>query len=343
MNSTQEIKGIKPIKAMSQRNMSTQQNNNLKEVTKFFGSQGITIAFVLMLAVFGNLSNTFLTRQNIITVLLQVAVTGVIACGVTLVVIGGNFDLSVGSMLSLTTILAIDMHNKLGPVKAIIVVLIMGMAIGAINGLLIGYVRLNSLIVTLAMQYILSAYTLIYTKGTYYSIEDSTTFFAQIAKKQVLGVPIMILLLLGVAVITGIVLTKTLYGRYIFSVGDNAKASQYAGINHRFISFSTFVLTGFLVGLAGIMLASRLMSTQSASGSGIEVDVLAAIVLGGTSLLGGKGSIYKTIIGILILGFLKSGLIMLGSPYYIQWIASGIIIVCAILLDNFTARGGTRR
>ena len=261
---------------------------------------------------------------------------------VTLVVIGGNFDLSVGSMLSLTTILAMDIHNKLGPTQAIISVLIIGAVIGAVNGILIGYVNLNSLIVTLAMQYLLSAFTLIYTGGTYFKINDQTTYFAQIAKKQVLGIPIMVIILLIISVITVIILSKTIYGRYVFSVGGSKKASEFSGINDKFICFSTFTLTGFLTGLAGVMLASRLMSTQSASGKGMAVDVLAAIVLGGTSLKGGKGSIYKTIIGILILGYLKSGLVMLGSPYYIQWIVSGIIIIAAICLDNFTTKGGAR-
>jgi ribose transport system permease protein len=301
--------------------------------------QGILISFILLLLLISFFSDRFLTSRNVILVLTQVSIMGVMACGLTYLLIGRNFDLSIGSQLSLTTVLVVDLHDKIGPVGAICIALLAGIIIGSINGYLIGFQKLNSLIVTLGMLPVVQALTLIYSKGMYSTIaKPEETAFAFIGRGSLLGIPVPIIIFAVVALVLGIVLAKTTYGRRLYAVGGNPTASWFAGIREHWIVFSTFVLTGLTAAIAGVMMGSRVMAAQNYLGLNYELDVLTAVILGGTSLYGGTGSITKTVIGVLILGFLKNGFILMGLPYYTQMIAQWVIIVGAVWLDVITKK-----
>lgn len=304
------------------------------EIPRMMKKQGILLSFIVLLLGISLFSDRFLSLRNITLVLTQVSILGVMACGLTYVLIGRNFDLSIGSTLSLTTVLVVDLHDKIGPVGAICVALLGGLIIGSINGYLVGFQKLNSLIVTLGMLPVVQALTLIYTKGMYGTISNPEEIaFAFIGRGRLFGIPFPIIIFAITAIIFGFVLSKTSYGRRLFAVGGNPTASWFAGIRENWIVFSTFALAGLTAGVGGVMMGSRVMAAQNYLGKGYELDVLTAVILGGTSLYGGMGSIPKTVIGVLMLGFLKNGFILIGLPYYTQMVAQWVIIIGAVWLD----------
>ncbi len=301
-------------------------------------NNAILLTFVLLIVALAISSPEFLSSRNIQMILQQVAVIGIVASAVSFVMIGGNFDLSVGSTVSLTTVLAVGLHDQLGPTLTIIITLAIGLLIGSFNGLLIGMAQLNSLIITLGMMSVLSGFAMIYAGGTFLTINQES-WFEQLASSQVFGIQLPVIFFFAIAFLLAVVLKRTVYGRYIYAVGGNSIASEFSGIRQRYIVFSTFVLSGFFAAIAGVIMASRLMSAQSNTGQGLEMDVLTAIVLGGASLVGGKGNVGKTVIGVLILGCLKNGLILLGFPHYYQWVIIAVVIIFAVWMDSALNRG----
>ena len=309
-------------------------------VKQILAKQGILIAFVLAMLLFGFFSDRFLSFDNIMAVLRQIGIVGVMAIGVTIVVIGGNLDLSVGSMLSLATVLVVDLHDKLGPSSAILIMFCAVLVAGAINGILVGYLRLNSLIVTLGMLSALQGVTLIYSGGKNVDIVNQTdTWFAIFGRGDILGIPTPIVMFTGIAVLAHILLTYMPFGRWVYATGGNPKAAVYSGIRRARVVFLTYVISGFTVGCAALILGSRVMGSQNNVGQGYELLVLSAVILGGTSLLGGSGTILKTVIGVLILGFIQNGLLLLGFPYYAQWLVTWVVIILAVWLDIASTRG----
>lgn len=302
--------------------------------------QGILIAFVLFIVGFGLVSDRFLSGENVMTVLRQASIIGVMALGVTVVVIGGNLDLSVGSLLSLATVLVVDLHDKIGPGPAILAMFAAVLAVGAVTGALVGFLRLNSLIVTLGMLSAIQGLTLIYTGGQNVDIADQdSTWFAFFGRGYVAGIATPIVIFLGLAVLYEVVMRRTAYGRRIFAVGGNPVAATYSGIRRARLVFSTYLVSAFSVGCAALIMGSRVMGSQNNVGQGYELVVLSAVILGGTSLLGGSGSVLKTVVGVLILGFIQNGLLLLGYPYYAQWLVTWVVIVLAVWLDVAARRG----
>lgn len=295
--------------------------------------QGLLIVFIILLFIMSFFAPRFLTFRNIMLVLTQVSIMGVMACGVTFMLIGGNFDLSIGSQLSFTAVLVVNLHDKIGPIPAILVALAAGIAIGAFNGYLVGFHKLTSLIVTLGMLPAVQALTLIYSGGKYSQIQNPDAWFSVIGRGFLWGIPMPFLIFALTAIVASIVLRKTVFGRSLYAVGGNRTASWFAGIRDDWVTFFTFVITGITAAMGGILMGSRLMSAQNYLGQNYELQVLAAVVLGGTSLYGGSGSIFKTVVGVLILGFLANGFIHLGLPYYTQMIAQWIIIIGAVWMD----------
>jgi len=307
---------------------------------EFLGHQGILVAFVVFLAVFAVISDRFLTPDNLMTVIRQVSIIGAMAIGVTIVVIGGNLDLSVGSMLSFSTVLVVDLHDKIGPGGAILVMFFFTLLIGAINGTLVGYLRLNSLIVTLGMLSAIQGVTLIYTAGQNVDIvNQEDTWFAFFGRGFLFGIAVPVIIFLGLAGVFELVMRRTTYGRSIFAIGGNPRAALYSGLRRSRLVFSTYVLSAFTTGCAALILGSRVMGSQNNVGQGYELIVLSGVILGGTSLLGGSGSILKTVIGVLILGFIQNGLLLMGYPYYAQWLVTWAVIILAVWLDVATKRG----
>ena len=302
--------------------------------------QGILLAFILFMIVFTLMSDRFMTPDNLMSVFRQSAIVGVMALGVTIVVIGGNLDLSVGSMLSFATVLVVDLHDKIGPELAIPVMIFATLCLGAVNGFLIGFLRLNSLIVTLGMLSAIQGLVLIYSGGQNVDIADQQgTWFRIFGRGTVLGIATPIVMVLGLALIFHVVMSMMPFGRKVYAVGGNPTASVFSGIPRSRVVFATYLISALCVAIAAIILGSRVMGSQNNVGQGYELQVLAAVILGGTSLLGGSGSIIRTVLGVLMLAFIQNGLILMGQPYYTQWLVTWAVIIIAVWLDVSAKRG----
>lgn len=311
-----------------------------EKIVTLLARQGILIAFILFLIGFTLANERFLAPDNIMGVVRSSAILGVMALGVTFVVISGNLDLSVGSMMSFSTIVVLDLHDKIGPELAILAMFAMTMCLGAMIGFLVGYLKLNSLIVTLGMLSAIHGLTLTYSGGKNMDIVDKDgTWFSVFGQGTALGIPVPILLFGLLAAILGIALAKTPFGRKIYAVGGNGVAATFSGIHRARVVFSCYLISSFCVATAGLIQASRSLGSQNTVGQGLELEVLAAVILGGASLMGGSGTIFKTIIGVLILGFIQNGLLLAGLQFYAQYVVTWIIIILAVWLDIAAKRG----
>lgn len=309
-------------------------------IQNFFQRQGLFVAFIVVVAFFGLASDRFLSYTNIMLVLRQVSVLGTIAIGMTLVIIAGNFDLSVGSLTSLTAVVVITMHDIVGPIPAMIITIAVGLFFGFLAGFLVGRLRLNSLIITLGFLAGVQAITLIYTGGRYSQVAaPDETWFGFIGRGFVFGVPMPVIILGVLILVFSVVLNRTAFGRRILAVGGNPVASRFSGIRDANVIMATFIISGGLTAVAGIVLGSRLMAAQNYLGQGYEFEVIAGVILGGTSLQGGEGNVFKAFIGILIIGILRNGFLLLGLPYYFQWVAQWVIVLGVVWLDIASKRG----
>ena len=314
----------------------------LKSLAGILARQGILVAFIVFMVAFTLWNPRFIDPGNVFGVIRSSAILGVMALGVTFVVIGGNLDLSVGSMLSFSAIVVLDLHENpaFGPGLAIAAMFALTLCLGAINGFLIGYLRLNSLIVTLGMLSAIHGLTLTWSGGQNMDIANqNATWFGIFGRGTALGIPIPVLIFAALAAVLGIVLAKTPFGRKVYAVGGNPTAATFSGIPRARVVFLTYVISAFCVATAGLIQASRTMGAQNTVGQGLELEVLAAVILGGASLLGGSGTVFKTVIGVLILGFIQNGLLLVGLQFYVQFVVTWIIIILAVWLDISTKRG----
>ena len=313
---------------------------DLRRLTGLLARNGILVAFILFMIGFTIANPRFLEPDNVMGVIRSSAILGVMALGVTFVVISGNLDLSVGSMMSFSTIVVLDLHDQIGPTLAIPAMFAMTLCLGAFIGFLVGYLKLNSLIVTLGMLSAIHGLTLTYSGGKNMDIADKgNTWFAVFGQGDALGIPVPILLFVALAALLGIVLAKTPFGRKVYAVGGNGTAATFSGIRRARVVFTCYLMSAFCVATAGLIQASRSLGSQNTVGQGLELEVLAAIILGGASLMGGSGTIFKTVIGVLILGFIQNGLLLIGLQFYAQYVVTWVIIVLAVWLDIAAKRG----
>jgi len=311
-----------------------------QDVAKLLARQGILVAFVLFMVVFAIANQRFLAIDNISGVIRSSAILGVMALGVTFVVIGGNLDLSVGSMMSFSTIVVLDLHDKLGPTLAIPAMFGLTLLLGAFIGVLVGYLKLNSLIVTLGMLSAIHGLTLTWSGGKNMDIADKeATWFSAFGQGDIVGIPVPILIFALLAGALSLVLGRTPFGRKVYAVGGNGVAATFSGVPRARVVFFTYLISAFCVATAGLIQASRSLGSQNTVGQGMELEVLAAVILGGASLLGGSGTVFKTVIGVLILGFIQNGLLLVGLEFYAQYIVTWIIIILAVWLDIAAKRG----
>ena len=310
------------------------------QIGSLLAKQGILIAFAAFLIGFTIANPKFLTPDNLLSVIRSSAIIGVMALGVTFVVISGNLDLSVGSMMSFSTIVVLDLHDKLGPALAIPAMFAMTLALGALIGFLVGYLKLNSLIVTLGMLSAIHGLTLTYSGGKNMDIADKDgTWFSVFGQGTALGIPVPILIFLALAAVLGLILSRTPFGRKVYAVGGNGTAATFSGIRRARTVFLCYLMSATCVAIAGVIQASRSLGSQNTVGQGLELEVLAAVILGGASLLGGSGTIFKTVIGVLILGFIQNGLLLMGLQFYVQYVVTWVIIILAVWLDIAAKRG----
>jgi ribose/xylose/arabinose/galactoside ABC-type transport system permease subunit len=290
-------------------------------------------AFIALIIVITILTPQFLRVANIINILRQTSVNGIIAVGMTFVIITGGIDLSVGSLLALASVVACSFAHP-GDFPLLLplgIGVLVGLLGGLINGFIISRKTIAPFIVTLGMMTIARGFALVYTDGR--PVINLSNNFNNIGGGYIIGIPIPIIIFGVIALLGGCILKYTRLGRYTYAIGGNEEAARISGINTKSIIMVVYALTGLLAGLAGIVLSSRVMSGSPAIGFGYELDAIAAVVIGGTSLSGGVGSIRGTVLGVLIIGVMNNGLDLLNVSSYWQQIAKGTIIIIAVLLD----------
>ncbi len=308
--------------------------NNWRTAATFFSKYGIYFAFVLLVGIMAVKSPPFRTLANAENILQQISVNGIIAIGMTLVIITAGIDLSVGSVLALSAVVATSFAHpgKHWLIVPVLMGVIVGLACGTVNGLLIAKRRLAPFIVTLGMMTVARGLALVYTSGR--PVNDLSDPYNEIGGGSFGPVPFPALIFLGAVLLGIFILHFTRFGRYVYAVGGNELAAKVSGVNTDTVLIGVYALTGALAGVAGIVLSSRVMSGPPATGAGSELDAIAAVVIGGTSLSGGIGSIAGTIVGVLIIGVMNNGLDLLDVSSYWQSIVKGLIIVLAVLLDK---------
>ncbi|BDU85724.1 ABC transporter permease subunit [Clostridium perfringens] len=291
------------------------------------------IGLVLLCIVITIVTPNFLSVSNITNVFTQVSVNAIIAIGMTFVILTGGIDLSVGSTLAISGAVGASIVKLTGNVfLAIIVAAVIGIAVGLINGLLVSKGKLQAFIVTLATMTIFRGATLVFTDGT--PISKLPEAFVKIGNGKLGFMPIPVIITIIIAIIAVYALSQTRFGRYLYALGGNEDASRLSGINTDKIKTLVYVVSGFASAIAGVIITSRIGSASPNAGTGFELDAIAAVVIGGTSLAGGEGTITGTLIGALIIGVLNNGLNLMNvSPFY-QSIVKGLVILIAVLLDK---------
>lgn len=298
------------------------------------GNLGILIGLVIMCVGLAFISDSFATSTNIFNVMRQIAVNVFLACGMTMVILIGGIDLSVGSVIAISGCLCAGLitNNGLPSWLAIVISVLAGTAVGAFNGLIVANTKIPPFIVTLAMMNIGRGFARIYTKATTILVDDD--LFIWIGSGKLFGnIPIQIVFMIVVIVITGIILNKTKLGRNIYAVGDNLQAAVYSGIHSKKVVFLVFTLSGLFAACAGILSAARTFSGQFSVGDGAEMDAISAVVLGGTSMSGGVGRISGTLIGCLVIGILNNGMNLMGIDSSWQYVVKGIVVLLAVYID----------
>ncbi|MBD1555631.1 ABC transporter permease [Vibrio sp. S9_S30] len=296
---------------------------------------GIVLAFIAICLILSIASPYFLTANNLINVLRQTSINGILALGMTFVILTRGIDLSVGSMVAFTAMVAASFATGSGN-TAILAPVIFGMgaglALGVANGFVIARFAVPPFVMTLGMLSMARGLTLIYSDGM--PISNLNPSYKFIGQGLVMGVPMPVILFLVVFALSWFVLRYTTYGRYVYAVGGNPKAARTSGINVKWITFSVYGIAGLLSGLAGLILSARTSAALPQAGVAYELDAIAAVVIGGTSLAGGVGSVVGTLFGALIIGVLNNGLDLLGVSSFYQQVVKGAIIVLAVMMDR---------
>ena len=324
---------------MNSKTLSNQTPNGGK---KWFSKawlieQKSLIALLFLVVVVSFLNPNFFTVDNILNILRQTSVNAIIAVGMTLVILTAGIDLSVGSVLALCGAFAASLIALEVPILvAVPTALFAGAALGGISGIIIAKGKVQAFIATLVTMTLLRGVTMVYTDGRPIStgFTDTADAFAWFGTGYALGIPVPVWMMVVVFAAAWYLLNHTRFGRYIYAMGGNESAARLSGINVDRVKIGVYAICGLLSALAGIIVTSRLSSAQPTAGMGYELDAIAAVVLGGTSLMGGKGRIMGTLIGALIIGFLNNALNLLDVTSYYQMIAKAAVILLAVLVDN---------
>jgi erythritol transport system permease protein len=313
------------------------------------------IALALLVVIFSLLSPEFLTTNNLSILVKHVAINAILAIGMTFVILSGGIDLSVGSIAGFCGIVAglllgrglvlpafgivIYFHTWL----VIVLALVAGMTIGAVNGWLVARLRVAPFIATLGSLYVARGAALLASDGATFpnlagSADLGNAGFPQLGTAMLVGLPIAVWLMAALAVVAAFVAGYTPFGRQVYAVGGNERAALLAGVRVRRVKLRVYVISGFCAGLVGLIIAAQLGAAHPATGQTFELNAIAAVVLGGTSLMGGRGTITGTLIGAFVIGVLADGLVLLGVSEFWQMVIKGLVIILAVILDQFQKR-----
>ena len=313
------------------------------------------IALILLTAVFASLSPTFFTPASLLITTEHVATNAFLAIGITFVILTGGIDLSVGSILGLTGMIAGALIDEglvlpLFGVRVyfviwflILLALVAATLMGAVNGLVITRLGVAPFIATLGLLYVARGLALLSNNGSTFpnlvgAVDLNNTGFAWLGSGTIAGVPVPIWLMVALALVAWFITTRTPFGRQVYAIGGNERAAELSGIRVKRIKLVVYMISGFCAGLGGLIVASQLIAAHPASGETFELNAIAAAVLGGTSLSGGRGSILGTLVGAFVIGVLADGLVNLGVSDFWQIVIKGVVIVSAVAIDQFQAR-----
>ncbi len=315
-------------------NRLSEQRANVRKIMRDLGILPVLVGIILL---FTFLTPNFMSTNNVVNILRQASINIVLAVGVTLVILTGGIDLSVGSILATTAVIGV--MTSLNPALqwgTVLFPILAGLLMGLINGALVAYVKLPPFIATLGSMTTI--------RGLSYLIPDGTTIinndlnFAWIGNNYLGPIPWLVIIALCVVVLTWFLLRKTILGVRIYAVGGNEQAARLTGIKVGFVLMFVYGMSGLLCGLGGVMTASRLYSASGLLGNGYELDAIAAVILGGTSVVGGIGSVVGTLFGALIMAVLNNGLTLMNVSFFWQMVIRGIVIILAVTIDKFRTK-----
>ncbi|MBT8416691.1 MAG: ABC transporter permease [Silicimonas sp.] len=316
----------------------------------FASRHSAPIFLIALVVIFAILEPRFLHPLNILNVMRQVSISGLIAIGMTFVILTAGIDLSVGSLVALSGLVgayvakgglddrfavgaSVDAGNPV--ILAFLAAVAVGMACGALQGWAVTRLRVPPFVVTLGGLTAFRGAALLFSGGG--PISGFSADYNWWGQGRIWSIPVPVIVFFVAAVIAHIVLRHTRYGLYVYAVGGNAKSAEANGVPVRLVTWSVYVIVGFMCGLATFLLSARLSSAEAVAGLGLELDVIAAVVIGGTSLFGGVGSIFGTVVGALLIGVLRNGLVLMNVSSFIQQILIGLILVAAVAFDQYAA------
>jgi ribose transport system permease protein len=298
----------------------------------------LLLAWLALMALFATLSPYFLMVQNFKNIGLAITIIGISAVGATIVIISGGIDLTVGSMIGLSVITVGALLTAGVPVVlAMVLTLLVGCFVGAINGLLIVKGRINPLIATLGMMSIIRGFAFVYSSGISHAIVSKE--YGILGRGKLVGIPVPIIAMLVLYAIVWAIMKYTNFGHYVYAIGDNASACRLAGVDVNKWRYVVYIVGAAFAAVAGMFLASLMQASLPQAGTGYELSIIAAVILGGTSLSGGVGSVFGTLLGVLIMGTLDNGFTLLNVPAFYQMIAKGAVLIFAVFIDQLRTGG----
>lgn len=314
-----------------------------RSISAIFSKYGVLLVLVVMFIMFSIFAPNFTKARNLFNVSRQICTLGICAVGLTMVLVGGGIDLSLGYQLSVINVVCAMMMAKMGvhPVPAILVCLLIGIVIGALNGIIIVRSGVHPMIVTLAVSQILNGVSYLFSNGIpIYGFPDSFSYLGQ----GTIGgsVPVSLIIMIVILILGHITMSKLPFGRYLYAVGSNEEAAKLSGVNTQLVRVASHTICGFLNAVAAVLLLSRTNSGLSSNGAGFEFNVITACVLGGVSNLGGKGTIGQALMGVLIIGFLENGMLLMNVNEYWQLVIKGTLLLIAVVYDASVARSAER-
>ncbi|MDX2138870.1 MAG: ABC transporter permease [Chloroflexota bacterium] len=316
-----------------------------RSLTRLLLDYGVLFAFVTLFLFLAFRAEAFLTMRNQLNILDQAHQIGLMALAVTVVIIAGGFDLSMGAIFAMSAVVAAFVARDLeasatfaniAPYAGWVAGVVVGTLFGLLNGVLVTVLRINTFVATLASGIVIRGLALIITQAEQVRVQDDR--FQALARGDILGINNTIFIWLGFAILLTFVLTRTRFGRYVFAAGDNPEAARLSGINVNLVRTITFGISGFAAGLAGVISASKFMKAQNDMGQGLELIAIASVVIGGTSIMGGEGAVWRTVLGVLLLRLIENGFNLINVDTFYQDVFQGLIILFAVALDAMRHR-----
>lgn len=298
---------------------------------------GVVIGFAVLCIIITFATPAFASQRNILNLLRQSSINGIIAAGMTFVIISGNFDISVGAVAALSGSIVMKLITmNYNIILAVLAAFVICAVVGCINGVAVAKFGIPSLIATMGMVSVVKGSMLMMTGG--YPITQMVPVLDYIGNGYLLGIPIPVMIFVTVVLVAFLILTKTRFGRYVYSIGGNEEASRLNGINVEADKIKVFIINAVLAALAGIILVGRMGTASPAAGDGYDMDAIASVVIGGTSVAGGSGSVLKTVIGVLLMSVINNSFNLLGVDMYFQYIFKGLIILVAVGIDSYSKK-----